>query len=281
MTRARLFLVGGVVFVALAFIPRPRNQVTICGSIPWAAICDLVLAPFAGPGDRAGDVGPAESPPTPDTAPPPDAATAPGGEDVDQVEPAEQPRGARVAARPRPAATAPGRVLLRVGEQALQSRWFTTAYRRCKEAAEIPGDHRPEALLCQGRAAIGLRWAMRAAYLAERALELRPDSVAALVLLGDAQGDCRQARPLYLRALELRAGDVGALAGLARCSVDLPGPAPDLATGPPPPASAPACAIAELSRASLPGYLGHVMRDASDGGSRIQAAPLRRRLRAL
>jgi tetratricopeptide (TPR) repeat protein len=112
------------------------------------------------------------------------------------------------------------------GQDALRQGWYVTAYRHC-QAAEVDGGDRAAALICQGRAALHLGWGPRAAYLAQRAIDLG-EQAGAYVLLGDAhraQRDCRQARPAYLRALEIDPADQAAHEGIRQCIADAPSPA--------------------------------------------------------
>lgn len=115
-------------------------------------------------------------------------------------------------------AAAPAHLLL-AGLDALASGNPVTAHRLCADAAREEGLDRSPALVCQGRAALRLGWPARAAYLAQRALELQDDA-AAHVLAGDAleaQRDCRGARVEYLRALDLEPDNAAAAEGIRRC----------------------------------------------------------------
>lgn len=79
------------------------------------------------------------------------------------------------------------------------------------------------------RAALRLGWPARAAFLAQRALELQDDA-AAHVLAGEALEalrDLRAARTEYLRALDLEPDNRAALEGLRRVG-GAPPPRPDL-----------------------------------------------------
>ena len=115
------------------------------------------------------------------------------------------------------------------GRTALDSRWYATAYRLCGEAGAQEGVDRVPALVCQGRAALGLGWPQRAAWLAARALDLE-DTAPAHVLAGDAMRglrDCRSARIEFLRALDLETRNEAAIKGLEACGATPPA-APDL-----------------------------------------------------
>lgn len=122
----------------------------------------------------------------------------------------------------------PHRPLL-AGLDALHSGAPVTAYRVCGAAAAEQGIDQAPAFICAARAALRLGWPARAAWLAQRALELQDDAVAH-VLLGEAleaQRDAHGARVEYLRALDLEPDNRAALDGLRRVG-GTPPPRPDL-----------------------------------------------------
>lgn len=149
-------------------------------------------------------------------------------------------------AQERQAAAPPPRPLtLLLGEQALLQGWPAVALRRCREAAREHGPHRAAALLCQGRAALQLKWGAEAARLARAALREPHYPAAAHVLLGDALravggglGICpNEAILAYQDAQRALPQDLAACLGLRACSAELPAacalePAHDLAQAP-------------------------------------------------
>lgn len=119
---------------------------------------------------------------------------------------------------------------LREGEAALGRGWYVWALRACGRAAKADGGetYHVAALLCQARAALGLKWPQHAAHLAQQALARRDVSTARL-LLGDAlrlQGDCRGARTQYLIVLERDPTQQQAIFGLRACTAEWPPPPP-------------------------------------------------------
>ena len=141
------------------------------------------------------------------------AAPAAGNSVAGGVSGAEVP--APVAERP-----------LLAGLDALAAGHHAAAYRSCSAAAAVEGLDRAPALVCQGRAALLLGEAARAAVLAQQALDLQDDA-GAHVLAADAlaaQGNCRGARVEYLRALDLEPDHAAAAAGLRRCGGTPPPP---------------------------------------------------------
>lgn len=135
-------------------------------------------------------------------------------------------------ARPQDLATSdlrlpPLMAALREGRAALAAGQPVTAYKRCGEAGAAESADRVQAIVCQGHGALALGWPQRAAFLAQRALELQ-DDVGAHLLLGEAleaQGDRRGARLEFLRALDLEPDNARAAAGLRRVGGT---PPPDL-----------------------------------------------------
>lgn len=124
--------------------------------------------------------------------------------------------GARLLAQPLKSS------LLAQGQDALRRGWSATAYRRCSDAAGEKGPDLRDALLCQARATLRMNWPQHASFVATRALAIKED-VDGLLLLGQAhvaQGNCREARRVFLRAVELEPGNTEAQAGLKPCTVD-------------------------------------------------------------